>query len=126
MTPTCHTCHADFPDFYALALHISKSRAGHRKGKRWAAKYLLINKLSPEAKRDKEDYGRLPLPENYHENKQSTYRVLSGELVSVVTFCPRCKISRIKLLPVEFTQNPIAWRRNGNIVKICLNCGASE
>jgi len=125
MSVTCHSCDGEFPDYHALAMHISTAQHGHNSGKKWAAKYILLNGLSAAARKDR-DNGRVPLPENYKENKASTQLMLSGENKVVNTTCPRCSVNMHKALPVEFVNLPLAWRVNGNIARICSNCGGKE
>lgn len=122
----CIACGKVCADYQELALHISSSRAGHRKGKRWAAKYLLVHGLSAKAKNDYQYEGRIPLPDNYHANKASTVLTLSGNTHIVETYCPHCKRTRIKPVPEEMLTLSHLWKHNGIIVKICLNCGGNS
>jgi len=115
---SCHSCNATFPDYAALALHISSSRSGHRSGKRWAAKYLHRNVL-----KQKTEFQRMPLTENDKENKRSLVRELSGETKSGIVFCPHCKGKHQQTLPIEYADSPTAWRVNNALAILCANCG---
>ncbi len=125
MSVTCHSCDCEFPDYHALALHISTARHGHNSGKKWAAKYLMVNSLSAAARNGK-DFGRVPLPENYKENKASTIRPLSGKVQHAITTCPRCNTKTHQALPIEHVTEPTAWRIGGNIARLCMDCGGKE
>lgn len=121
--PSCYSCNppSTHPDFGALALHIMSTK-GHKKGRKWAAKYLMINNLSPE-KRNGKQQGRIILTEEQKESKRDSRYQLSGENEVVVTICPKCKTGRKLALPVEFTGSPVAWRIKGLFAVLCSVCG---
>lgn len=122
MTPVqCNSCHAVFPGYQELAVHISHSKKGHRRGKRWASKFLLVNSLSAKQKRNNGDRPP-PLTEEQKEAKHDSRRELSGRSETVPTICPRCKHRAYAVLPVEHTKNPIAWRISGLLAIICGGC----
>lgn len=117
----CHSCHVDFPDYRSLAIHISTSKKGHKKGKKWASKYLLINGLS--AKNKYEHPERTPLTEEEKESKKNAKRELSGKTKYGQVFCPRCKQLYSRTVEVEYTDSPYALRKKGALVITCENCG---
>lgn len=118
MTVYCNSCKQPFDDYQSLALHIVASKAGHRKGKRWAAKYLSRNVIN---KRDLN--GRTPLTEADKENRESTKRALSGKVNYELCVCPRCDKGHREMIPEEFARSQQAWRKGKNLVVICGNCG---
>jgi hypothetical protein len=122
--PTCISCHAEFPDFKELALHISCSKTGHRKGKRWAAKYIAINGLSAKAKGQK--YDRIALTADQKESKKDCRVTISGINKVADTVCPKCKLKLRQLLPVEYVQSPMAWRKENRLAILCVGCGGKE
>jgi len=125
VTETCHSCGDVFEDFHALALHISSSRKGHRKGKRWAAKYLAGRTLRPEIKRIAEN----PDHENTEfgeENRANAKREISGDNEYTQTICPNCHIPARQLIPVEYIQSDNAWREKGVLVLDCQGCRGSN
>jgi predicted HNH restriction endonuclease len=119
MTVECHSCHQVFADYGALALHIASSKKGHRKGKRWAAKYLVGNKL----RTNRNNHNRTPLTEQDRENKRNTVRELSGEIKNVPTVCPQCHQGQHQRLPIEYVKSNTAWKIRSEFVVICNNCG---
>jgi len=116
--PDCHACGQSFPGFRELAVHIAGSKKGHRKGKRWAAKFLLLN-----GKRDKPEYNNTPLTEEQKENRQSTKRVLSGDQRNALCICPKCRQGHRQVLPAEYVESPTAWRINGVLAIRCVAHG---
>ncbi len=119
--PRCHSCQEIFPDFTGLALHISSSKKGHRKGKKWAAKYIMVNRLSGKAQ-GKFDNKRSPLTETQKESREDSRMVLSGEQELQETICPKCRKNGQTYLPVEYDSGRTAWRINGLIVRTCAKC----
>ncbi len=119
---TCHSCHQSFADFKELALHISKSKKGHRKGKKWAAKYIMMNGLSSKNRNGNRPV-RVALTEEQKANKEDTRRELSGDNEYATTVCPNCKNRSRPLLPREFAENPVAWRVKDSLVVMCSGCG---
>ncbi len=118
--PICHSCNESFADFEALALHISSSKKGHRKGRKWAAKYLTkVNKLN-----QKQSFlNKTPLTKEDRENRANLKRELSGNFQYVNTLCPSCKNAIPQKLPIEFIQSVEAWRtKEGTLRVCCLNC----
>lgn len=117
MTVSCHSCGQPFDNFHDLAVHIAGSRKGHRKGKKWASKYILLN-----GRRDKQNFQRTPLTEAEKENKREMKRELSGETKSGLVFCPHCKTKHQQTLPVEYVDSPSAWRIEKMLVILCSGC----
>ena len=118
--PKCFNCDEVFPDYMALALHITSAKKGHRKGKRWAAKYLMLNKISIDKKRNN---NRTPLTEKDRENKRNSKLELSGQTQTLLTYCPKCKKSYKQAVPVEYAMSPTAWRNTkGILIMACPNC----
>ena len=120
MSVSCHSCSEAFEDYKELALHIIASKK--HKGKKWAAKYIMINGLSPENRFERKQNGS-PLTAEQRVSKEDCRRVLSGENEFVNTICPKCKRGGRPLLPVEYVESPVAWRIKDNLVKLCQNCG---
>lgn len=121
MTVSCHSCQRTFADYKELAMHISSSRKGHRRGKRWASKYMMINGLSAE-KRFDHNKSRTPLTKEDKENLEDTKATLSGETEIVPTKCPKCKRAAHQQLPVEYTRHPLAWCISRFFMVLCPNC----
>jgi len=116
---SCHSCNNQFDGYKDLALHIASTKKGHRKGKKWAASYLLkVNALNSK----KDNYGRSQLTEVEKENKKEMGREISGETMVVDTSCPNCKRKSPQILPVEFGRSSIAWRDNKYMVVLCSSC----
>ena len=122
MTVSCHSCHESFADFKELALHISRSKKGHRKGKKWAAKYIMMNGLSSK-NRNGDRPVRAALTKEQKVNKEDTRRELSGDNEYANTICPHCKRGGRPLLPVEFVGSGVAWRIKDSLVVTCSICG---
>lgn len=121
MPVACFYCDQTFADYTTLAMHIIGSKRGHRRGKRWAAKYVMLNKLSPEAK-GKHNH-QTPLTEQEKANKESAVRILSGINKTMPTYCPKCKTECRQPLPVEYAESPAAWRTNkGILIVVCPQC----
>jgi len=118
--PKCHYCNAPvFANWTELALHISSSRKGHRKGKRWAANFLIGKKVKDKKKQQP----RKRQTAEEKETKKNLVRVLSGDTEFVDTLCLRGKHTVRQSLPVEYSQNPRAWRIQGRLVLTCVGCG---
>jgi hypothetical protein len=120
--PTCISCHTEFPDYKELALHIMTNRKGHRKGRRWAAKYIMVNGLSSKVKGQK--YDRIALTEEQKEAKKDCKITISGINKVADTVCPKCSLKLRQLLPVEYVQSPMAWRKDNKLVILCDGCGS--
>ncbi len=119
MTVICHSCNNDFPDFESLAKHIVASKKGHRRGKKWAAGYLL----KVRALNAKKDFNYVPMTQEDRENRASTIRELSGETQYVKIICPNCKTYNQLKLPVEYIESKEAWRSKvGTLIVNCLDC----
>ncbi len=119
--PHCIVCNKDFPDWNALAQHIAGEKKGHKKGKRWAAKVLLVNVLSVKNRR-KPMGQRTPLTDQEKENKVDSRRELSGRTKLVPTVCPKCKTSSQESLPIEYVESHDAWHTKSFYVKLCGRC----
>jgi hypothetical protein len=115
----CLSCDKIFEDYQGLALHIIAEKKGHRKGKKWAAKYISRHIIN---KRTYDNNGRVPLTAEQKANKEDTRRALSGEQRVVETICPKCKVSKRVALEVEYVSSPQAWRIHGKLVKLCVEC----
>jgi hypothetical protein len=125
MTVSCFYCEKDCEDYAELARHIMASKNGHGKGRRWAAKYLSINSLSPE-KRHEQRQGS-PLTAQDYENREKARRVLSGTVKTVSTVCPNCHQSGRQVLPMEYIESKSAWRtKSGTLIVNCPGCQKSR
>ncbi len=117
--PLCLSCQKVCADYKELALHIQSSKKGHRKGKRWAAKYMMrVRQLNK-----RELNGRVPLTEEQKEARASIFRELSGETEYALAVCPHCHKGHREVLPVEFRQSQDAWRVKDKLVVLCATCG---
>lgn len=123
--PLCNQCRKVCQDYHELAIHIMSLKS-HRRGRRWAGKYLAINSLSPEKRRDLPkrvaDNPDKETTEFGDENKANRIRQVSGVEKSVITVCPKCEARNRIQLPIEFAESPAAWRINGILVKLCARC----
>lgn len=120
ITITCHSCQQDFPDYESLAKHISSSKKGHQKGKRWASHYLLKTRA---LNLKKQPFTSNPLTQEDKENRESTKRDLSGETEYILAVCPMCKKGHREQLPIEFVESPMAWRTSkGTLIVNCSIC----
>lgn len=117
MPVTCHSCNKVFPDYKSLAVHITKSKKGHQRGKKWAAGYDLFDVMY-----EKKQPERPRLTEQERENKADSRREISGINKTVVTKCPKCKGMSKQSLPVEYTNSQEAWRINKMLVVLCPIC----
>jgi hypothetical protein len=116
----CLSCGKEFEDYQELALHISSERKGHRKGKKWAAKYIHRHLKN---KREYDNNGRVSLTVEQKANKEDTRRGLSGEQRVAETICLSCKRVNRVALESEYVSSPQAWRIQGKLVKMCASCG---
>jgi len=120
----CRSCTYKAADFADLAKHITASKKGHRKGKRWAASYLLkVNILN--SKRGLPS--RTPMTEEeqdaLREARAEIKRELSGETRLAGTVCPKCKRASSQAIPIEYVNSERAWRtQNGTLIILCVNC----
>jgi hypothetical protein len=121
--PTCHACHSEFPDFKELAIHIMANKKGHRKGRMWAAKYIMINGLSPDKRIDRKT-DHIALTAEQKEAKKDCKGTISGIRKMVETVCPKCKRMEHQSLPVEYIGRPLAWRKDNRLVILCEGCGS--
>ena len=115
----CLSCGQEFGNYQELALHISVSREGHRRGKKWAAKYMSRHIIN---KRDVELGGRVPLTTEQKINKEDTRRELSGDTEYVNTICIKCNKPSRPLLEAEYVNSHQAWRIGDRLVKLCVGC----
>lgn len=118
--PTCNSCGELFDDFYSLALHINKSKTGHKNGKRWAANFLLKNSLPAKFKYPNKV--RVPLSEDDKETLRNNHRELSGTTKLVNVFCLKCKRLYPRVIEIEYIESEHAQRRNGTLIITCNNC----
>lgn len=121
---TCHTCHAELADYKELALHISTTK-GHRKGKKWAANFLMKVNERPEIKKIAVNPDYEPT-EFGDENRANAKRELSGDQEYAGTVCPNCRRISRELLPVEFVHSNTAWRIGDKLAVNCGNCRRRE
>jgi hypothetical protein len=115
----CLSCGKECEDYQELALHISSSKTGHKKGKRWAARYLsrhVVNKVT------REFYGGTPLTAEDKQSKEDTKRVLSGQQRVADTVCPKCRHPSREVLEAEYVSSSQAWRIQGKLAKMCTGC----
>ena len=116
----CKACGLSFDSWRDLAKHISRQKDRlHNRGKKWAAK-VIMKQRQLDSKRDLQP--RIPLTAEQREAKKDTRRELSGEIEQVKTICPQCKHSRTAILPIEYTQSDIAWKKNDRFVVMCNAC----
>ncbi len=116
---SCHSCNNHFEGYQELAIHIASSKTGHRKGKKWAAGYLLKLKYLNSKK---DNHGRSLLTKTEKENKKDMARAVSGETTVTVTVCPHCHRKKQQILPVEFSESRLAWREKDCLVVLCQPC----
>lgn len=126
MAVECFYCDFSAPDYQTLATHVSGSKKGHRRGKRWAAKYLMVNGLSfdkrhelPKRVANNPDKEKTAFGD---ENRANSKRVLSGKTEFARVFCPWCKKHNQRELPVEYTGSQFAWHREQCLVVCCEGC----
>lgn len=120
--PECKVCHIDFPDWGQLTDHILAKKKIHP---RYSINFALKFKTRANILNQKKDLhtDRIPLTEEEKQNKEDAHRELSGEVKTVTTLCPNCKRDIKQVLPVEFADNPFAWRsKNGILVVSCNTC----
>jgi len=115
----CLSCGCDFDSYQELAVHISASKIGHRRGKKWAAKYLSRHVIN---KRDNNFRGGTPLSVEDIKNKRDNRRVLSGEQKYTETICPQCRKPNRAVLEAEHATSPQAWRIGGRLARVCASC----
>lgn len=121
--PTCNSCHREFDDFHALALHITREKRGHQRGKKWASKYLLkpIKSELPQ---------RTPLTEeekkSLDEAKDQCKRELSGITKVSQAFCLRCKRFYPRVVEIEYIHSEYALRRENTLLITCESCNGEH
>jgi hypothetical protein len=98
------------------------NKKGHKAGKHWAAKYIMVNGLSAKNRTDRKLNGRIALTDEQKEAKESLVVTLSGRQKRAATICPKCKQSSLQILPVEYADSPFAWRAGKSLVMLCQNC----
>ena len=122
MSEICNSCGEWFDDYTELARHIAGAKTGHKKGKKWAAKYLLrVNQLN--SKKEYED--KIPLSEEDKQNRRELMNIqLSGQKKMVNTMCPHCKKAHAEALEVEYANSPFAWKspQGSFIMVLCAGC----
>ena len=116
----CSSCGQEVGSYLELALHILSSKTGHRRGRRWAAKYISRHVIN---KRERNISGRSPATVKDIKNKEDTRRELSGEQMVADTICPNCHRSSRVVLEAEYINSPQAWRLQWRLVKMCVTCG---
>ncbi len=120
MSVSCNSCGKVCEDYQELAIHISTSKTGHKKGKRWAASYINRHVIN---KRTIDFSNRTPLTVQDIKNREESKRELSGVQVAANTVCPKCKHPSCAVLEVEHVESPQAWRISGRLAKMCESCG---
>lgn len=116
----CIACGQVFDGFKELAQHIiSLKDIRHKKGKRWAHKFLMKQKFLDQ-KRDLKP--RTPMPENIKSHLDEIKRETSGEVEMVNTLCPHCKAQGRAYLPLEYAQDLEAWKQDSRYVVMCERC----
>lgn len=116
----CHSCAAIFENYKELAQHIiSLKDTNHKKGKRWAHKFLMKQKLLDQ-KRDLKP--RTPMPESVKSHFDEIKRETSGEMVRVPTVCPNCKSINQALVEKEFVDDGQMWTKDNRVVILCGAC----
>lgn len=116
----CHACNADFEDYKSLAQHIvSLKDVKHRKGRRWALKFLSKQKILDQ-KRDFKP--RTAMPENIKNHFDEIKRELSGETERVSTLCPNCRTKSTAVLEAEYVNSGVAWVKDDRVVMYCQTC----
>jgi len=120
--PICKTCGKECSDYEELAQHILSNKKTHKSGRRWAAKYKLINSLS--AKNRREHRERVPLTEDDKEKKLSAVREVSGIEKGADAYCPSCKRTYRVTVPIEYIESQSAWTTGtGKLLILCQRCG---
>ena len=121
--PNCHSCGKPFDNFKDLALHIMQSKSGHRKGRKWASKFIMIGGLSKKSRDGRQQQSQVVLTKEEKVNKVSSARELSGREEYRQVYCPRCKYTHDYKLPVEYIESPVVWRTpQGTMIVACLSC----
>jgi hypothetical protein len=121
MAVPCLSCHKSLEDYKSLALHIASEKKGHRRGKKWAARYLTNVRIL-DRKKDKPE-GRIPLTDEEKAVKASAFREVSGEVESRLCVCPHCKQGHPETLEVEFAKGTDTWKvKTGLPVVMCAGC----
>lgn len=115
----CLSCRCGFESYQELAVHISASKTGHRRGKKWAAKYLSRHVIN---KRDNNLRVGSPLTPADIINKKENRRVLSGDQRYAETTCPQCRKPSSAVLEAEYATSPQAWRIGGRLAMMCVGC----
>jgi len=119
--PNCKTCGASFIGFSELASHIRKNKKTHKKGQKWAAKYIHISKLSLKAKNGSFE-PREPLTEEQKEARQECIRKPSGDMVTVDAICPKCKSKYRMLIEIEYAISKDALKVKDYFIRLCPDC----
>jgi hypothetical protein len=119
--PQCFICgRKDFKDFKELARHIVENKNTHHKSLKFAAKILTdVERLN---KKQQDFSGRMPLTEEQKAARKECVRILSGETKAAFCLCPACGKKHPMKIELEHFQNPMAWRKNGNIMLMCEVC----
>ncbi len=117
--PECHSCAYSCEEFIDLAKHIVKMQ--HKNGLKWAMKFLA-NAQYLDAKVSRQNQERIPLTEQERENKTDCHRELSGQELEVFAVCPICHKNYSQVIPLEHSENPLAWRNGKYLIISCGNC----
>ena len=115
----CLSCGCGFESYQELAVHISASKTGHRKGKKWAAKYLSRHVINKKVGSFSE---KSPLTAEDIKNKRENRRVLSGEQRYTETICPQCRKPSRAVLEAEHATSSQAWRIGSRLAVMCAGC----
>ena len=119
--PTCNNCGKSYPDFAELAKHISANKKSHKRGRVWAANYLLKTR-SLNNKREQTG-GKVKLTDEQKIHKLETRRELSGFIERTIATCCHCKRNHRVELEAEYTRSHDAWKLGERLVRLCGSCG---
>jgi hypothetical protein len=115
--PQCTKCQEYFDDFKQLALHV---QTVHKKTSTWTAAVLTdVHRLDRKVNKP---IGHSPYSEQDKLNREACIREISGENKIVQTICGHCRRISRQAVPVEFSDNPMAWRINSILVLTCNSC----
>lgn len=116
----CHSCGAIFENYKELAQHIiSLKDTNHKKGRRWALKFITKQKILDQ-KRDLKP--RSPMPENIKNHFDEIKRIVSGETTRVPTLCPNCKLKSQAEVEREYVDDGQMWVRDNRVMILCNSC----
>ena len=119
----CRACPAIFESYKELAQHIiSLKDLRHKKGRRWALKFITKQKILDQ-KRDLKP--RTAMPENIKSHFDEIKRITSGEMLRGQARCPQCKGTHITEVDREYLEDDgdFIWRNSKNeLMILCAGC----